>query len=66
MYLGARRFAHFRRCVGVVCFIESGGTMKTAARRIAFAVLICIILFVVGSAVAIWLGLGPTVHSALV
>ena len=40
--------------------------MKTTPRRIAFHVLIIIILFVVGSAVAIWLGLGPTIHSALV
>jgi hypothetical protein len=40
--------------------------MKTMARRIAFYVLIFIILFVVGSAVAIWLGLGPIVHSALI
>jgi len=40
--------------------------MKTTPRRIAFYVLLIIILFVVGSAVAIWLGLGPTIHSALV
>ncbi len=50
--------------------VESGkwkvGAMKITARRIAFHVLILIILFVVGSLVAIWLGLGPVVHSALV
>ena len=40
--------------------------MTTTPRRIAFYVLIFIILFVVGSAVAIWLELGPTIHSAQV
>ena len=39
--------------------------MKTTPRRIAFHVLIFIIVFVVSSLVAIWLGLGPTIHSAL-
>ena len=39
--------------------------MKITPQRIALYVLIFIILLVVGSAVAIWLGLGPTIHSAL-
>ena len=37
--------------------------MKTTPQRIALYVLTFIILLVVGSAVAIWLGLGPTIHS---
>ena len=41
--------------------------MKTKPRRIAFQILmftvVLVVLLVVGSAVAIWLGLGPTVHS---
>ena len=40
--------------------------MSATPLRIALYVLIVIILFVVGSAVAIWLGLGPIVHSARV
>ena len=39
------------------------GIMKTTPQRIALYVLIFIILLVVGIAVAIWLGLGPTIHS---
>ena len=41
-------------------------TMKTTPRRIAYHVLILIIVFVVSSLVAVWLGLGPTIHSALI
>ena len=41
--------------------------MKTTPRRRAFQILMFIVVLVVllmlGSAVAIWLGLGPTVHS---
>ncbi len=41
--------------------------MKTTPRRIAFQILmfivVLVVLLVMGSAVAIWLGLGPTVHS---
>jgi hypothetical protein len=41
--------------------------MKTTPRRMAFQILMFIVvlvaLLVVGSAVAIWVGLGPTVHS---
>ena len=40
--------------------------MKTKPRRFALAVLIFVILFVVGSAIAIWFGLGPIVYSATV
>jgi hypothetical protein len=43
---------------------SNGGSMKATPRRIAFHVLIFIIVFVVLSAVAIWLGLGPIAHSA--
>ena len=38
--------------------------MKATPRRIALHVLIFIVVLVVLSAVAIWLDLGPTVHSA--
>lgn len=41
--------------------------MKTTPRRTAFQILmfivVLVVLLVVGSAVAIWLGLGPIVHS---
>ena len=41
--------------------------MKATPRRIAFQILmliaVLVVLLVVGSAVAIWLGLGPAVHS---
>ena len=39
--------------------------MKSTPRRIAFHILIFVIVLVVLSAVAIWLGLGPVVHSEI-
>ena len=40
--------------------------MKWTARRIAFHILIFIVVLVVSSAVAIWLRLGPISHSQTV
>jgi hypothetical protein len=37
--------------------------MKSAPRRFAFHILLGVVVLVLLSAVAIWLGLGPTVHS---
>jgi hypothetical protein len=37
--------------------------MNSTPRRIAFHVLVFVIVLAVLSAVAIWLGLGPVVHS---
>jgi len=39
--------------------------MKSTPRRIAFHILIFVIVLVVLTAVATWLGLGPVVHSEI-